>query len=34
MAKPVFRKFIEVDKHQIWSVKWQNNGQPVVLLHG
>ena len=34
MAKAVFRKFIEVDKHQIWSVKWQNNGQPVVLLHG
>ena len=34
MAKPVFRKYIEVDKHQIWSVKWQNNGQPVVLLHG
>jgi len=34
MTKPVFRKFIEVDKHQIWSVKWQNNGQPVVLLHG
>jgi len=34
MSKVVFRKFIEVDKHQIWSVKWQNNGQPVVLLHG
>ena len=34
MPKPIYRKFIEVDRHQIWSVKWQNNGQPVVLLHG
>ena len=34
MSKAVFRKFIEVDGHQLWSVKWQKNGEPVVLLHG
>jgi pimeloyl-ACP methyl ester carboxylesterase len=34
MSKPVYRKFIEVDKHKIWSVKWKKNGEPVVLLHG
>jgi pimeloyl-ACP methyl ester carboxylesterase len=34
MPKPVYRKFIQVDKHQLWCVKWQKNGQPLVLLHG
>ena len=34
MSKPVYRKFIEVDKNKIWSVKWKKNGEPVVLLHG
>ncbi len=34
MAKAVYRKFIKIDGHQIWSVKWQKNGEPVVLLHG
>lgn len=34
MAKAVYRKFIKVDGHQIWSVKWQKNGEAVILLHG
>lgn len=34
MPKPVYRKFIQVDNHQLWSVKWQKNGEPLVLLHG
>ena len=34
MAKPVYRKYIKIGGHQIWSVKWQKNGEPVVLLHG
>ena len=34
MAKPVFAKFIEVDGHQLWSLKWKKNGEPVILLHG
>ena len=34
MAKAVYRKFIRIDGHQIWSVKWQKNGEPVILLHG
>ena len=34
MATAVYRKYIEVDGHQLWCVKWKKNGQPVVLLHG
>jgi pimeloyl-ACP methyl ester carboxylesterase len=34
MPKPVYRKFIKVDNHQLWCVKWQKNGPPLVLLHG
>jgi len=34
MAKPVYQKFIKVSGHQLWSLKWAKNGEPVVLLHG
>ena len=34
MAKPVYQKFIKVGGHQLWSLKWAKNGEPVVLLHG
>jgi len=34
MPKPVYKKFIKVDKHDLWSLKWAKNGDPVVLLHG
>lgn len=34
MAKAVYRKFLNIDGHQIWSVKWKKNGEPVILLHG
>lgn len=34
MAKAVYRKFIKIDNHQIYSLKWKKNGEPVILLHG
>ena len=34
MSKPVYKKFIKVGGHDIWCLKWNKNGEPVVLLHG
>ena len=28
------RKYISVDGHQLWCSEWNNNGEPLVLLHG
>lgn len=34
MSKAVYRKYLKIDGHQIYTVKWQKNGDPVILLHG
>jgi pimeloyl-ACP methyl ester carboxylesterase len=34
MSKLVYKKFIKVDGHDLWCLKWTKNGEPVVLLHG